>query len=48
MTYFELFNEYLISKEFEMTIDVLKKEEDKEYIKKYINEANNLMTYFKK
>ena len=46
LTYFELFNEYLVSKEFKIVIDDLKKEEDEEYIKKYINEANNLMIYF--
>ena len=47
MTYFQLYNEYLASKEFEISIDDFKKEgEDEEYIKKYINEANNLMTYF--
>ena len=48
MTYFQLFNEYLASKEFEMAIDDLKKEEDEEYIKKYINIAKNLMIYFMK
>ena len=47
MTYFQLYNEYLASKEFEIAIDDFKKEgEDEEYIKKYINEANNLMIYF--
>ena len=48
LTYFELFNEYLVSKEFEIAIDDLKKEEDEEYIKKYINIAKNLMIYFMK
>ena len=47
LTYFVLFNEYLVSKEFEMAIgDLKKEEEDEEYIKKYINKANNLMIYF--
>ncbi len=45
-TYFELFNEYLVSKEFEIAIDDLKKEEDEEYIIKYINKANNFMLDF--
>ena len=44
-TYFELFNEYLVSKEFEIAINDLKKE-DEEYIKKYINKANNFMLDF--
>ena len=81
VTYNELFNEYLKSKEFEIAIDELEKKEFKiaidelkkefkiaidelkkkefeiyidelkkevkEYIKKYIDEANNLMMYFK-
>ena len=50
MTYRELFDEYLKSKEFEEDILKLKNEEKEEqkYINNYIIKANNLMNYFSK
>ncbi len=49
MTYIELFNEYLESKEFENEIDSLKKEkENLSYIKNYIIKANNFFNFFSK
>ena len=50
MTYRELYDEYLKSKEFEEDILKLKNEEKEEqkYINNYIINANNLMDYFSK
>ena len=50
MTYSQLFNEYLESKEFEMVIDYLRKEkkENEEYINNYIIKAYNFLNYFSK
>ena len=49
MTYSELFDEYLKSKEFEEDILKLKmKEEEKNYINDYILKANNFINYFSK
>ena len=50
MTYRQLYNEYLDSKEFEMVIDYLrkKKKEDDEYINNYIIKAYNFLNYFLK
>ena len=46
MKYYEVFNEYLNSKEFEKEILKLKKKEDDIYIKKYITIAINLVDFF--
>ena len=47
MKYYEIFEEYLNSKEFEMEISELKKEkENDKYIKKYITKAISLIQYF--
>ena len=47
MKYYEIYNEYLESKEFELEISTLKKEnENDNYIKKYIIKARNLILYF--
>ncbi len=50
MTYRQLYNEYLDSKEFEMVIDYLRKnkKEDDEYINNYIIKAYNFLNYFLK
>ena len=50
MTYSQLYNEYLDSKEFEMVIDYLrkKKKENDEYINNYIIKAHNFLNYFLK
>ena len=46
MTYFELFNEYFKSKEFEKEIAGLIKEKEKlQYIKKYIITASNFINF---
>ena len=46
MKYFEIYEEYLKSKEFEMDIIKLKEEENDDYIKKYIKLAFNLNNFF--
>ena len=46
MKYFEIYEEYLKSKEFEMDIIKLKEEENDEYIKKYIKLAFSLNNFF--
>lgn len=46
MEYFEIYEEYLKSKEFEMDIIKLKEEESDDYIKKYIKLAFNLNNFF--
>jgi hypothetical protein len=47
MKYYEIFEEYLLSKEFEMEIETLKlNEENNQYIKNYIKLSNNLIDYF--
>ena len=47
MKYYEIFEEYLLSKEFEMEIERLKlNEENNKYIKNYIKLSNNLIDYF--
>lgn len=47
MKYFQMFNEYLKSKEFEKEIASLKKEkENDKYIKNYIIKASDLMEFF--
>ena len=50
MTYIELFNEYLESKEFENEINNLKEKEKEKlsYIKNYIIEAYNFIKFFSK
>ena len=43
----DLFNEYIVSKEFEQSIVKLEEEgNDFDYIKSYINEADNFINYF--
>ncbi len=46
MKYYEIYNEYLKSKEFEMEISQLKKEENDMYIKLYIELSFNLNEFF--
>ncbi len=47
MKYYQIFNEYLKSKEFEMEIASLKQEkENDKYIKHYIIKANNFLNFF--
>ena len=46
MKYYEIYYEYLKSKEFEEDIIKLEKTESKEYIKQYINLALHLIDYF--
>ena len=47
MAFYQIFNEYLKSKEFEMEIASLKKEKETEkYIKNYIIKASGLMEFF--
>ena len=46
MKYYEIFNEYLRSKEFETEIKRLEKKEDDRYIEKYIKLAYNLINFF--
>ena len=46
MKYFEIYEEYLKSKEFEMDIIKLKDEEKDDYIKKYIKLVYNLNNLF--
>ncbi len=46
LTYSQLYNEYLESKEFEMEIAILKKKENLKYTKNYIIKANNFINYF--
>ena len=47
MTLYQIYNEYLKSKEFEMEIASLKKEKESEkYIKNYIIKACGLMEFF--
>ena len=48
MTYVQIFNEYLNSKEFEMEIDKLKKKKSMEYIKNYIINTFNFFNFFLK
>ena len=44
----EVFNEYLLSKEFKLAISTLKKEkENDQYIKKYIIKAHNFISFLK-
>ena len=47
MKYSELFEKYLISKEFEDSIKALEKTETESYIYQYINLAKNFIDYFK-
>ena len=46
MKYYQIFEEYLRSKEFEIEIDFLRQKENEEYIKKYIQLAYNLNSFF--
>ena len=47
MKYSEIFNEYLLSKEFEKEISTLKEEkENDKYIKDYIIKAKNMLNFF--
>ena len=46
MKYYEVFNEYLNSKEFEEEILRLHKKENDIYIKRYISKAMNLIDFF--
>ena len=46
MKYYEIFNEYLNSKEFEKEILRLHKKENDIYIKRYINRAIHLIDFF--
>ena len=47
MKYYQIFNEYLNSKEFEIEIESLKQEkENDKYIRDYIIKANNLNNFF--
>ena len=47
MKYYQIFNEYLKSKEFEMEIASLKQEkENDKYIRDYIIKANNILDFF--
>jgi hypothetical protein len=47
MKYYQIFNEYLKSKEFEMEIASLKQEkENDKYIRNYIIKANNFLNFF--
>ena len=46
MKYYEVFNEYLNSKEFEEEILRLKIKENDIYIKRYISKAMNLIDFF--
>ena len=46
MRYYQIFEEYLRSKEFEIEIDFLRQKENEEYIKKYIQLAYNLNAFF--
>ena len=49
VTYYELFNEYLDSKEFEESIyDLRRKKFYFDYIQNYIQIAENLVNYYKK
>lgn len=49
MKYSELLNCYFVSKEFEKSIDKLKKEkENDDYIEEYISKANNYVDFFSK
>ena len=48
MKYYEIYEEFLGSKEFEMEILKLKQQkESNNYIAKYINKAFNLIEFFK-
>ena len=46
MKYYEVFNEYSNSKEFEKEILRLHKKENDIYIKRYINRAIHLIDFF--
>ena len=46
MKYYEVFNEYLNSKEFEKEILKLKRSENDFYIRSYISKAINLIDFF--
>ena len=47
MKYSQVFNEYLISKEFEFEIStLLQQRENDKYIKNYIIEARNFLNYY--
>ena len=46
MKYYEIYNEYLRSYEFEIEINRLKNKENFEYIKFYIQLAFNLINFF--
>ena len=46
MTFRQIFNEYLKSKEFEKEVHRLRKVNDKEYISKYVIKANHLIEFF--
>ena len=46
MKYYEVFNEYLNSKEFEKEILKLKRSENDFYIRNYISKAINLIDFF--
>lgn len=47
MKYENIFNEYLLSKEFKSWISILQKKEEDKYIKNCIIKANNLINFFK-
>ena len=46
MKYWQIFNEYLSSKEFGLEITTLKIKENDKYIKNYIVKARNLLDFF--
>ena len=47
MKYEDVFNEYLLSKEFKIVISTLKKDENDKYIKNYIIKAYSLINFLK-
>ena len=48
MKYYEIYNEYLLSKEFKFAISDLKqKKENDQYIADYILKANDLINFFR-
>ena len=46
MKFYEIFYEYLSSSEFEKEINRIKKKENIEYVKLYIQLASNLINFF--
>ena len=47
MKYYEIYNEYLLSKEFKLVISSLKQKENDKYISNYICKANHLINFFR-